>query len=392
MQTQAVDFSFGLLRCSLLAVQDTDVVARRCRYAPALARLRYMAACAVLLFSLGGSSAFAQAPQLEVKAADSCLRADALRSRVAHYMAHKATPVGVRVVVDLPSDGAELRIYRSDVLLSRRRFERLPTACEDRRDAVALTIALALEDPAVAAPAEQTQSAVVVSPNASPEATQVASTQITPEPEPETKPTPRSDNTTPPADDEPDQVVLSNMPSSISHSRTGERSLGLQFQLGARWLTEALAFPVWAGSLGVALPLSENIAVALSALASTLGTTSFEGGQARGRLYGLEAMGCGSLPLGPAALDLCAGATFAACDVSGRLYPMARPDTTLLWAAGLARVALRWPASSTFSLRLFAQGHVNLSRPTLQVERASRDLQPAWLGVSLGLELVISLP
>jgi hypothetical protein len=187
-------------------------------------------------------------------------------------------------------------------------------------------------------------------------------------------------------------VILGSLPSSISHSRSGEVAPSLQLQLGARWVLEALPFPVWAGSLGIALPLGQRFSIDLSALASTLGDTTFASGRARGRLYGLEALGCSSLMLGPAALELCAGAAAASCEVSGRDYPMPRSDATLLWAAALARVAVRWPADSTFSLRFFAQGHVNLSRPLLEVERAARTLHPGWIGVTAGLALVLTLP
>jgi hypothetical protein len=331
-------------------------------------------------------------------------------------MARKSAQPRLRVVVDLAllatDAGAELRIYRDDALLSRRRFQRLPATCDDRRDAVALTIALALEDPAVvgsaaattdtadgggAAAQSGTSSSVqtLTVPTASGSQPTVETAQAAQQPAPapaHTEVSSGADSDKPEAAQKDErQVILGSMPSSVSHSLSREPGLGFRLQLGVRWITAALPFSVWAGSLGVALVTSEHFSIAVSALASTAGETSFATGTALGRLYGLEAIGCSSLGLGPAALELCAGAAAAACDVSGRDYPMARPDTTLLWAAGLARVALRWPAASTFSVRLFAQGHINISRPTLEVERATSTLKPGWIGMTAGLELVLSL-
>lgn len=347
------------------------------------------------------SSALAQPSlQLEVKgspaAKDTCLRAESLRARITHYMGSHPAPPNLRVVIDLALDpGAELRIFRDDALLSRRRFPQLPAACEDRRDAVSLTIALALEDAGATErkASATTTTSIQTSAEPSTDAPTARTQQQTASEREATSPSPVEvpQDTTP--------VVLATMPSSISHTRTREAGADVadvQLQLGARWLTQALPFPLWLGSLGVAVAwLDQRVSIALSTLASTTSDTSFASGRASGRLYGLEAMGCSSFALGASALELCVGATAAACDVKGRDYPVplrARSDATLLWAAGIARVGWRWPAASSFGLRVLGQGHFNVSRPALEVERAPQRLQPGWVGLAVGLELVVTLP
>jgi hypothetical protein len=76
-----------------------------------------------------------------------CFELEALKSRIAHYGAGrlaKAEKLRLELYV-VAIDSAELFVYRGRELVARRRFDKLADACVDRRDAVALAIALALE-------------------------------------------------------------------------------------------------------------------------------------------------------------------------------------------------------------------------------------------------------
>jgi hypothetical protein len=107
---------------------------------------------------------------------------------------------------------------------------------------------------------------------------------------------------------------------------------------------------------------------------------------------GVEALGCAATPLGIFMLQICGGATVSLCTVNGAGYFRERPEATLLWAAGLARVMLRWPRSEMFALRLMLQPHLSISSPELQVERSTAHLRTQWFGGSAGLELWLALP
>jgi hypothetical protein len=183
------------------------------------------------------------------------------------------------------------------------------------------------------------------------------------------------------------------MPSSTSHDvrRKGSSST-LQLHLGGRVAIETVPVPVWVGSLGIELPLAQSVTLDLSALASSVGESALAGARARASFLGLEALGCGALPFGVFALQICGGAAVGLCTVSGEGYPRARPEATLLWAAGLARVMLRWPGTGSFAVRALVQPHVSLSRPDLHVQFSTARLRTSWLGGSAGLELWLALP
>jgi hypothetical protein len=164
----------------------------------------------------------------------------------------------------------------------------------------------------------------------------------------------------------------------------------LQPHLGARWLVEALPAPVLTGNLGVELAVGAWLAFDLSAFVSTAADSEFAGGSAQTWLAGGELFGCVGWKLGSFAAQGCAGAMAAACVAGGEGYPREDPSSTLLWAAGAARLAVRWPAESPFSVRLLAQAHVNVVRPELHVDGSSGELAPNWVGGALGVDAILA--
>jgi hypothetical protein len=186
--------------------------------------------------------------------------------------------------------------------------------------------------------------------------------------------------------------MLGSMPSATTHSLRDGSGTALRLHVGARWMAEALPVPIWAGAGGITVELSRQLSIDASVVASALGQTALAGGRARAKLLaGLEALGCAGTPVGPLWLQTCAGATAAMYEASGADY-LVRREATLLWAAGLARLMLRWPQDSFLSLRVVTQGHVNITRAKLLVDGSGASLQPAWVGVTLGIELLLALP
>jgi hypothetical protein len=332
-----------------------------------------------------------------------CFGSAQLEARIAHYSARRSQTGGLRVVLELTgSDTARLRILRGGAVLARRVFERLPAACADRRDAVALSIALALDHASTATAADSGDAEPTAEPTPEagppPGAGAASPSSAAPTPPAAPLPAPASDDSpgaggqsAPPRDNAP--VIMGSLPTSTSRTRNA-RTDGepIRLHLGAHFIAEALPFPVWSGAIGVELPLGPQLALSVSGVASLTGEAQLAGHGARGRLLGLLLLACRSMPLGALSLAGCAGAGFAAADVSGRDYPLPRPDTTLLWAAGLARIAARWPASGPLSLRVLVQAQVNVSRPELHVDGATESLRTAIIGATAGLELVAALP
>jgi hypothetical protein len=361
-----------------------------------------------LACSLGASPALAQASRIAIEvrgdeSGEACLTSEQLGARIAFYGTRKTLPRGMRLVLRLSApDVAELQILRDGQVVSRRRFEHLPGPCADRRDAVALSVALALEhaaastEPAAESGASSSAiSGVVGTQTGSGEGVSAPEPEPA-EPEPDSRTQPAEQVTQParvqPEDTRP--IVLGTMPTTTSRDpRRGEERPSLfQLHLGGRFVLEALPFAVWGGALGLELALSKRLSLDVSAVLSSIGEAPLADAYARASLLGLEAVGCASFPLGVFMLQACGGASVALCEVSGRDFPRARPDATLLWAAGLARIALRWPQSSSVALRLFVQPHISVSRPDLRVEGSGERLRTGWVGGQAGLDLWLALP
>lgn len=344
------------------------------------------AAFLVLALAFAGGSARAQSPiALAVHGptpdAERCFDAALLRDRVAHYGGARSTKAAeLRFELELETaDAAELRVYRGPALVSVRRFERLPVSCIDRRDTIALSMAFALEGATHAVESE----AVSGSPS-EPDAPSTESAAQEPAP-------PRA-----PVQEQPTEAIAP--PSAATSTRALEPvpdapsdpyTMTIRLLLGGRWLAEALPAPVWVGALGAELQLTRGLALDLVALASTLVSRAYAGARSEAQLVGGELLGCTHWKFGSFVTQSCLGALAAACPARGVRYPAVHSGT-LLWAAGAARVALRWPDEQLISLRLSLQGHVNVVRPELQVTGAEQLLAATWLGGSVGLDMIIT--
>ena len=422
-----------------------------------------------------------------------CFDAQALRKRIGLYGGERLAKADeLRLELDVEdASRAELRVFRGRQLVARRRFVGLPAACADRRDAVALSIALALDGVVRAAPLEAARGASpgvaetnpgasardarpraalpdagAASPGTAPMAASAAAARAIPQaaadatasafpagasdataraPAPNAAdataraPAPNTSDATeratasgaidatarspgdaarpeagaPSATELPPPSAADAKPAPIeaqgsAHARSESddsaldgsnrsaggqpaRALVVEPYIGARGLTHALPAPVWVGALGAELWIGRTASIDGSILASTLGNSELAGGRARTRLLGGELLGCRALRFDDFAFQGCVGAAAAACFAAGRDYVRVFPDATLLWAAGLARLALRWPDRHSVSLRVFMQGHVNWMRPVLRVDPTNERAYPFWLGASGGLDLIVSL-
>jgi len=362
-----------------------------------------------------------------------CFDAEPLQQRIAHYRGTQTAQAGeLRFELHIDDlDTAELRVFRREHLVSRRRFEHLPAACADRRDAVALSIALALEGAARAqpqadeAPSAQGASAAgaastdtnIPSATVAGTSSQQRTTQEVEETRRESAPAPSEPPVQPPAADttadarasadesladsarEP-QDSAEDAPEAADAVEAGEAGKHplLELHVGGRWLNQALPSPVWTGTLGVAFWLNRQLGFDISAIASTAANSAFPTAAAPGarvetRLIGGELLGCTGWSLAGVVAQGCLGATAASCRARGIGFPapVEPSEKSLLWAAGAARFAVRWPDESLIAVRLVLQAQVNLVRPELRIAGASQLLYPSWVGGSAGVDMILAL-
>jgi len=334
---------------------------------------------------------------------DGCFAAGALQKRIAHYIGTRGAQAD-ELRFELQVDGqtsAELRVFRGDESVSRRRFEQLPTSCTERRDTIALSIALALEGEKQTPAPAPANDATVIAPVAPATVGGVSGRDAAPSAAPESRVDESAPEREPPSEREPDDTAVESTPATSEEEspaavsdappQAGQDSgWVVQPHVGARWLAGALSEPVLTGNLGVELAVSPKLAFDLAAFVSTVADSEFLGGHAETWLAGGELFGCTGWKLGSFAAQGCLGAMAAACSARGVGYPVDLPAETLLWAAGAARAGLRWPDERMISLRLLLQAQVNLVRPVLHVAGSTEELAPGWVGGALGIDVILA--
>jgi len=349
----------------------------------------------------------------------SCLSAEPLRARVLHYAgrasAHRGLD-GLRVEIRLSGDaGAELLLSRADRVLARRRFEQLPGRCAERRDTLALSIALAAEHVAgvegVGAGGSVTPLGSAVRPVVAGDessgaegdglsreraARAVAVDAVHDEPGSSKRDGLSRDGIVRPVagrevhDVGAEPRDAGGAPPSAAVERAADFVAWRAFA-GARWLVQAFPDGVFAGSLGVEVQRG-GFSVAFAGLVGPVASFGLAGHRARISWAGAELLGCRVGGLAGFGIQGCLGMGGAAFSAVGEGYATSVRAPLRAWAAALGRVALRWPEASVLALRLSVQGHVNLARPIVAVEGTTARLEVGMLGGSAGLDVLVELP
>ena len=388
-------------------------------------------AVALLAMSGGGVSAFvistarAQAEadvELVVRAGANgstrCFEVEALRQRISHYSATGlggASGLRLELYVDA-ADSAELSVVRDSEVVARRRFDNLPAACVDRRDAVALSIALALDGVIQdwRLPRSKLGPRRAIPPRL-PMQRKAGARRCATRSNPSNRRASRVGRSKQerrrcaPARARAQNGCTRKTGACRTSTREQNGSAG-RLRTRCRGCAQtcrpwAVPRPARGGPLarrgaaftGVDRRARRRALVQPAVRHRRLRNREHDRGlhvrwRAReSRLTGGELLGCSVLRFGNFAAQGCVGAVAAACEASGESYPVRFPAATVLWAASTARLALRWPDARRVSVRLVAQGHVNMVRPELRVDGSSEQLAPAWLGASVGLDMLVSL-
>lgn len=354
-----------------------------------------------------------------------CLTARMLRERIAHYLPAGIRPVALAVEVDLQRKPPSFQLRNAGEVVAERRFARLPADCAGRRNAIALTIAVAIEH---ALPATQPDAGAEPPLSAATSETEATATrsagttqpQTSAELEGEVRPASAAGSQASAAGARsaarrtavaPVRAAVEPEPQPAPSEPPSEEEVDSGETVGARpWVRPSEKVMVYAGAalLFEAVPRSGGVPalvlggeyavlpalrVSLGGLVSAERQSSFEGGGVESQLFGGQAAACGNVPFHSLIVLGCTGLSVAYVRAEGLGYGERLTDA-MVWFAGRLRGALEFPSSGAVALRLGADGHVNFIRPEVRVQREGRTYNSRDIGVfggSFGAEMILRI-
>jgi hypothetical protein len=255
---------------------------------------------------------------ITVARAGDCLEHDALIEHVRTWLRRDEVDARLAIVVDEEEVGASFVITRDGAPVAVRRFDRLPEACPDRRAALGLAIALALD----AAVLDALQS------------------------------------TGRPADAPPPTVPEERDDRSIA--------VALELALEAQALFEVLPEVAAGWQLGARVVVGDSFEVGAHAWLTSMAGADLSSGRVAVQLSGARLDVCARRRVESIALRGCIGAAAGAAFGTGRDLPGAR-STVVGFAGLLGRVAVSIPLTDWLALDVAADGWLSLWRPRYDV-------------------------
>jgi hypothetical protein len=274
---------------------------------------------------------------LRVEGADECLDAPVLAQRVSTWLGRPEVDSRLEVRVDATKDKMGFEVLRKDKLIAERRFSRTVRDCADRRAALGLAIALAIDATileSIGVPSERVE----------------------------------------PGKQQTDRFVLSIPVSGHAMFEVlPEVTAGIQAGFEASW---------------------ERFGFAVSGLVTTPVTVGVEPGRADVLLAAGRVDGCIYKWLDRGRLAACPGFAIGRLSAQGKDFDQSL-EPEVLWAAATLRLAARLHLIGPFSLEVSADGLLSVVRPHLQVKerdtgRTVTDKALPIAGASLGLGAVFS--
>jgi hypothetical protein len=366
-----------------------------------------------------------------------CVSAPALRARTAQYLDRVEQLSELTIEVDLQVP--QFRVLREGTLLAERRFARAPSDCTERRDALALAVAIAIEqvaeNPAAESGNDVQPTAATIATGGGAQRSGEPLAPIEPSARDDAKRSGRASAADAPtagdtagsaesdarADDagggsttrsglvaaaEDDESAGSSaraLPPSAADRGPGDardlassgRPRALVSVLGGgAVLFEALPTAAAGVFAGAELALLPALRIGLSGLFSLPVSSSFQGGTVSAQLFGAQLTGCVNTPLFASfLLHGCAGAVGGVIQASGDDFALNLSDR-MGWIAGLVRARLEFPAAGPVAAGVYADARVNVLRPELQAGLASepaRTRAVGLMGAALGAELIVRL-
>jgi hypothetical protein len=339
--------------------------------------------------------------------ASNCVTARSLRERIATYLPAHARSQALSIAVRIEGESAGFRVLRGAEVIAERRFARLPVICAERRDTIAVAVAVAIENalppPAArgetsAPPASQpandarapassqaanASSAPAGSPGSlaappQPLAAVVNSASVAPAVREADEPEAERDD----ASQEPDSGAPTKRPTA-------------QWMLfgGVAYVAQLATTPLAAFQLGAEFAPIPVFRVHVSGFATPESSERFAGGDVTSRAAGGHALACLNSPIFAMIAQGCAGASAGLVHASGRGFDR-EFDDDMGWLAGHGRATFEIPASGPVAARVALDAWLNLVRPELRVRRSGTEdasQSTDLLGGSIGGEIILRL-
>lgn len=292
---------------------------------------------------------------LSVNGAPACLDVDSVAAHVIAWLGRDVLDARLSAIVEVGADDrqAGFVLLRGGAPIARREFEALPSACDDRRAAFSLALALAID------------------------ATLLESLGIEPREEP-AAPAPAP--------------VPSRPPPRVEPPPPDDLELAVRIDAAGSLFVGTLADPVIGASGGIALAIDDLFAVRVGASAGAADEIAISNGIATAELVALHLHACLLTTESVFALEGCAGMSGGIVFADGSGFEDSRA-TELAWLAPSVRLASRVPAGSAIAVLIAVEGFVSVLRPILEVRARdglvthSETLGTAGFSVSLGLAL-----
>lgn len=356
-----------------------------------------------------------------------CVSQSALSRRIVHYLSRTAhVPADLHIHVRAPKTGVtEFELGQAGTQIAVRRFDSLPKTCADRVNAIALAIAVAVEQAALAEPAPPPTAArnepaveVAITPppsaagTSNSEDTASLSAKIRPDTQPAAAP--QSSRKTEDDGDGQNQeaeadaakpnppLAPGQLPDNSSEGpRDGTRndaesngeSADLRFSMhaGGGLMFEVLPAAAVAGVVGGELSFGELLDLRLSGFATAEVESRYDNGSASTQVFGVRCVVCHRLRFAWSALQLCAGVLGGQLVARGDGYYYDNDSERLYWIAALVRAGFRLFDAGPFAMELNLESYVNIRRPSVTFEgSAGPPLELPRLGASSGLEMIFA--
>jgi hypothetical protein len=331
-----------------------------------------------------------------------------LQPRVQRWLGATAIRSGLRVIVRGAAQPMAFSVQHGAVDFAERSFDVLPQNCTDRVDAVALTVALAIqhaeqaqtEEEATAAAAAPPTAPSTTAPVATPPAKTLAKTQAKPPAKPPAKPAakpPVKPAAEPaPAKKKPPnttKIEEASAPDDAATTPEDPDALRVRLHAAANFLSEVLPESALGVGFGAELQTSRALSVMLTGLYVPQTAQALATGSVLMQLYGGRALLCLGSPTAGLVLEGCIGAAGGAVLATGSDYDT-NADAKMAWVAGVLRGAARFPEHGLIGVRLAVDGLINVVRPTPQLvlDGATKQTVAFPIGFAGSLELLIALP
>lgn len=288
------------------------------------------------------------AQSLRIARSGHCITNESLAEHLRTWLRRDHVDARVAVVVDEAENGASFVVLRDGVPHAARRFDQLPRGCPDRRAALGLAIAIAID------------AAVLDELVATPEPASISSGTLRE-----------------PPDEPPDELAE-------EEDETSTPRIWVELAVGGQVLIEILPEVAAGWQLGPRLVVDGTVEIGVSAWTSSVSGADLAAGRVESQLAGGRFDLCLRRPVEMVILRGCVGAAAGVAVGRGRDLANAR-EVVVPYAGLFVRAGVGFPLTDFLSLELAADGWLSLLRPRFDlVDGSGRAVASATLPLGGG--------